>query len=208
MCQLIEGRTYRLEKVIEIEGFTGFIVGEEDLSEDKEPVMIDLGMKRILEVFRENVYLVLAGKDEVRIRKLECRDIKLSEFLKSEGIRYKFKADYRKFKGAWEKALDVSNGLFGTNGYAVCMSFWCDWMFHNFELKLVNPGWLTIEGYDIEAVMGWNLGNDVLSEAHGLITDILTAPQRFTGKEYADRLKESGLTETIPYLRMIEREEE
>ena len=208
MCQLIEGRTYRLEKVIEIEGFTGFIVGEEDLSEDKEPVMIDLGMKRILEVFRENVYLVLAGKDEVRIRKLECRDIKLSEFLKSEGIRYKFKADYRKFKGAWEKALDVSNGLFGTNGYAVCMSFWCDWMFHNFELKLVNPGWLTIEGYDIEAVMGWNLSDDVYSKAHGLIKDILTAPREFTGKEYADRLKESGLTETIPYLRMIEREEE
>ena len=81
-------------------------------------------------------------------------------------------------------------------------------MFYHFELKLVNPGWLTIEGYDIEAVMGWNLSDDVYSKAHGLITDILTAPQRFTGKGYADRLKESGLTETIPYLRMIEREEE
>ena len=204
----VEGTVYRLDKVIQIEGFRGFIV-EEGNDHHPSKRKVNLGMRRIIRTHYYPLYLVLAGEQEIDIYPLDDDENDIRSILQDKGYEVTLKADYRKYQGAWEHAIGIGfdcgfYGVFTENGYAVQEKLWADCWEHSLEMKFVKPGMLKIEGHDIQEVKIELVLADVYDKGRELIIKALLQPNRMTGKQLAGYLKDSGLEEVITFVRYYE----
>lgn len=203
----LEGTVYRLDKVMNIEGFRGFIVETE---KDSHPVRrkVHLGMRRIFHTYYP-VYLVLAGEQEINIYPMNDDENDIRSILQAEGYKVTLKADYLKYQGAWENAIGSGfdygfTGVFTENGYAVRERLWADCWEHSLEMKFVKPGMLNIEGHDIREIRIELVLTDVYDKGRELIIKALSKPNSMTGKQLVGYLKDSGLEDVITAVRYYE----
>lgn len=219
MDKILKGNAYDLAKLISIEGYEGFILESGktrwncwDREEPEVPYLYDLGMRRILKICRSEVYLILVGKSEVLIWKLEPTGCKISDFLRKKGHKCRIIAEYRRESSslhtAWEFALHERWAIFSKNGYALQYKGWADYTFYQFELIVLKKGWMVIDGHDIESFHMWNVMENIMDKAESLIEKTLCEPQVLTGKMLADLIQNAGLAEEMQWLRMTERDDE
>ena len=218
MNKILKGNAYDLAKLISIEGYEGFILEsgasrwECEETKYEAPYLYDLGMRRILKIYRSKVYLILVGRSEVLIWELESTDCKISDFLRKKGYKCRIIAEYRRessrLHAAWEFALHERWAIFSKNGYALQYKGWADYTFYQFELTILKKGWMVIDGHDIERFHMWNVMEDIMGRTEGLIEKTLCEPQALTGEMLADLIKNVGLAEEIRWLRMTERDDE
>lgn len=204
----VEGTVYKLDKVMQIEGFRGFIVktGNDPRPSKKK---VNLGMRRIISTCYYPLYLVLAGEQEINIYPLDDDENDIRSLLQDKGYKVTLKADYRKYQGAWEQAIGMGFdygivGVFTENGYAVRERLWADCWEHSLEMKFVRPGMLNIEGHDIQEIRIELVLTDVYDKGRELIIKALSKPNSMTGKQLVGYLKDSGLEDVITAVRYYE----
>jgi len=204
----VEGTVYKLDKVMQIEGFRGFIVktGNDPRPSKKKA---NLGMRRIISTCYYPLYLVLAGEQEINIYPLDDDENDIRSLLQDKGYKVTLKADYRKYQGAWKQAIGMGfdygiGGVFTENGYAVREKLWADCWEHSLEMKFVRPGMLNIEGHDIQEIRIELVLTDVYDKGRELIIKALSKPNSMTGKQLVGYLKDSGLEDVITAVRYYE----
>ncbi len=204
----VEGTVYKLDKVLQIEGFRGFIVeAGSDCYPSKKKV--NLGVRRIIRTGYYPLYLVLAGEQEIKIYPLDDDENDIRSILQDKGYKVSLKADYRKYQGAWEHAIGKGfnyglGGVFTEYGYAVQEKLWADCWEHSLEMKFVKHGMLKIEGHEIQEIKIELVLTDVYDKGRDLIIKSLSQPNDITGKQLAGYLKDSGLEEVITFVRYYE----
>ncbi len=230
MNKLLNGYAYNLEKLIRVEGGHAYILGigeSEKRSIEKHQYDVehyyDLGKQRILKISRREAYLILllekGTEQKMEIFKLDPAGCKISDFLREKGYKCSIIAEYGGRKGkdgnihgflgqTWEMALHRRRGIFSENGYALEYVGWLDYTFYQFELNILNRGWMTIDGHDIQKFVLWNVEDDILLKAENLIETALKEKVDISGKEFADNIKAAVLEEEIKYLAMYERDGE
>lgn len=211
MDRIVKGYAYSLKHLMDIEGYSGYILacGRSDFK--KPYYTINFGMKRELTVYEEEVYLILEGAEGILIEKLEYPGCRLSEYLRRKGIGYRIIAEYDKhrrssFRPAWEYALTRRRACFSENGYALQYYGWADYTYYQFELNFKTSGWMLLEGHDIAEFKLWYVCEDIMGKAETWIDMALLKPQKLSGEQLADIFKKAGLEDEIKRLQMFERE--
>ena len=203
MNELLEGKVYRLGSVMEITGYQGYILMEEDSYTGKDSTVIDLGLRRRLNIPYKKACLILVNNHAARFKEFSGKDNNLREILSDIGIRAKTKAGYSKGKNAWHYAIgkgaDCSmRGIFGKCGYAVQQSIWADCWEYDFNMCLFNPGWLRIGGVNTQwfSTCRWVL-DDVIGKGAELIRTALANEVDISEEKYRRLLKKAGLDESL-----------
>ena len=229
MDRMLEGYVYDLGKLLRIDGYDAFILesgASETWDNEKQRYDVihsyDLGMRRILNTSRKEAYLILISTDcinqKMEIFRLDPSGCKISDFIKEKGYKCEIIAEYggrigkegKRYGQYWENwkmVLHERRGCFSENGYALQYKGWLDYTFYQFEMNILNRGWIMVEDHDIARFSLWNVTEDIVHSARGLIQKALNEHINVSGKELADALKKTGLEECIEYLRMYERDE-
>ncbi len=230
MGRFLEGDVYDLGRLLSVDGFEIFLLasgGSENWSNEKQQYDVvhsyDLGMRRILEIFQKETYLILISEPgidrKIKFFKLDPSGCKVSDFIRGKGYKCNTIAAYGGHKGkdgkmcgyywqTWKMVLKKRWGIFSENGYALQYRGWLDYTFFQFELNILKRGWTVIDGHDIEKFSFWDVTEDIKKTAKELIYKALEEKIRTSGKKLADALKAVGLEEKIEYLSMYERDEE
>ena len=202
MTKVWEGQIYRLDGVMDIPGYQGFILMNGSLLEPDYAV-IDLGHRRILELHCSNSYLILVSNHAIRVQEISGKNNKLSRMLAGMGIRAKTNAGYSKGKNAWHYAIGKGpacsmKGIFSKYGYAVQDRIWADCWEYDFKMSLFNPGWVKIGGVDTNwfTTPNWVL-DDVIGKGSDLIRKALTEPVDISEEKFRKALKKAGLDESL-----------
>jgi hypothetical protein len=202
MINLLEGYVYRLGSVMDIPGYQGFIL-KDDISYGPDDAVIDLGLRRILNLHCKKAYLILVNNNAIRIEEFSGKNNKLSNMLAEMGIKAKTKAGYSKGKNAWHYAICKGpncsmRGIFSKYGYAVQERIWADCWEYNFKMHLFNPGWVKIGGVDADwfCTSNWVL-DDVIDKGSDLIRKALIEPVDISEEKFRKALKKAGLEENL-----------
>ena len=211
MINIVKGSVYPLDKVLKIQHFRGFIV-ECRFDFDMDPVKIDLGAKRILDVYSRKVFLILVNHKEILIYRLEGESINLRKFITDLDLKCCIKTDYPKYKGAWKHAVGSGpnidyQGIFSENGYCIQEKFWCDCWEYNFNLKFLYPGWFRLEGKKISSFSADLILTDIMQKASPQIARAITYPVDTTLAGMLTSLKDKGLEDVVPDVLVGEFEE-
>ena len=203
MNELLEGNVYRLGSVMEITGYQGYILMEEDAYTGKDSTVIDLGLRRKLIIPYTKAYLILVNNHVSRAKEFSGKNNKLSTILSDMGINAKTKAGYSKGKNAWHYAIGKGpnssvKGIFGKYGYAVQEKIWADCWEFDFSMRLFNPGWVRIGGVNTDwlSTSHWVL-DDVMDKGSKLIRTALTKEVDISEEKYRKVLKKAGLEESL-----------
>ncbi|MCR5060053.1 MAG: hypothetical protein K6A80_03360 [Saccharofermentans sp.] len=197
MTGILKGYAYTLDAVLTIDGYRAFIFEDRNAGFD-EQCIIDLGMRRILKAPREGAYLILESNSELIFEKLEQKEIKLVDHLRSKGIKCRSAANYSKghytgWRPMWKQALNGRSAIFSENGYALQNRIWADCFEYSFDLAILRPGWLKIDGEDICLIdTGWILC-DLLHGADDFISRVLMEQTDITEEEYYRELTLAGV---------------
>ena len=201
MNELLEGRVYRLDGVMKIAGYQGYIL-EGGFSFSGNAV-IDLGHRRVLKLCGEKAYLILVDNHSMRFKEFTGEGNKLRDMLSEMGVRAKTNTGYSGYKGAWKYAICNGRncsmrGIFSKYGYAVQERIWADCWEHDFKMCLFNPGWVRIGGVDVDwfCTPAWVL-DDVMDKGSELIRRALTGPVDVSEEECRRALEDAGLDESL-----------
>ena len=209
MVKLIKGYASSLEMLIHIDGYTGFLIKSGESGKSKSERRVDLGYRRVFGTLYENLHLVLVGNKKIFFYELPAGRIKLQDFLKEKGYTSKLATDYKSNPGLrtnWERAMKERPAVFSENGYALQYCGYLDYTFYQFELNIINPGWVKVGGHDIEKFETWNVMEDILRIFEEPICNALTGRQDITGQQLSDLFKAAKIEDEIEWLRMYERD--
>ena len=205
--------TLELDKVIRVEGYKTLlqVCGCECFAGLPSYNMeIDFGMRRVLKVKCLTAFLILAGAGEIKKIELESPKTNLRTLLIGQGYKPELKADYRKYRDAWKHAIgcDCFNyaitGIFTEHGYAIQRKLWADCWEHTVEAGIVTPGWIKIDGRNITGVGADLVASDVFQHFGDRLIRALEEPVDITGDQLQKYLKDAGLEDVIPHIRLIE----
>ena len=210
--ELLSGDAYDLTDLIYLgDGIQVFILDRNSIF---KCCTIDLGMKRYLQVSHD-VLLIIVRDGEVNITRIytkEKKPVKLADVLKNMGFEHKVSVSLylgatKPLGAGWKVSLDKKYAVFSRFGYALERRFWSnsgDVWNTDFELHLMGPNWLRIDGHDVTTITVNNVSDDVLSEAEGLIEAVLTEPYNLTGSELVQTLNSAGVGHLLDVMRFVE----
>ena len=175
---------------------------------------IDLGMKRYLNV-GSFVHLIIVRDGKIISQRLKFKNgrvLKLADVLKKMGFESKISVSLylgatKPLGAGWKVSLDKKYAVFSRFGYALEKRFWSnsgDVWNTEFELHLMGPNWLRIDGHDVTAITVNNVSDDVLSEAEGLIEAVLTEAYSLSGQELVSVLDRAGVGHLLGAVRFVE----
>lgn len=215
MKRTIDGNAYPLDRFMQIDGCRGFILERFTTRDNitERFTNIDLGLNRNLKFYMADALLILVSGEEIFYRELSDDHIDLLKLFEDNGMKVSLVEDYPENRDIRTDPEVSCHGYFSPNGYALVkhcndkndplnISFWT----LDYEIDLLRRGWTKIEGYDIERFTLSGLPNTKAGSAIPFIEKALTEQIEISGKEFADKLKKSGLTAYITSIYMYERE--
>ena len=197
MTKIYKGFAYRLGAVVEIEGYRAYLLAGRS-SDYEEPFRIDLGRRRVLNLCSEEAYLILESREELIIRKLDQKEIKLTGYLRDDGLKCRIVANYTggqytSYCPMWKYALNGGNAIFSENGYAIQSRIWADCWEHSFDMVIFKPDWLKVGGEEICVISANMVLDDLVCEIEDFITRVLSEQTDITEEEFYMELTSAGV---------------
>jgi hypothetical protein len=211
MEMIIKGFASSLKMLVHIEGYDGYLLESGNSGNSGSEHLVDLGYGRIFRTEYENLHLVLFERNKLIFHELPLGKIKIKNFLNEKGYSCKIAADYKSVPGlrtSWKVAMKERQAVFSSKGFALQYRGWLDYTFYQFELNILDRGWIRVGGHDIQRFEMWNVMEDILGIFEESICKALSSSQDITGKQMADLFRNAKIEDEIGYLRMYERDDE